>query len=113
MGLFDIVATDNVEVRLALTFGVFVLLGLISWRFNARIDNIPTDELHDGQTALQVAFGTTYTLVGLSIIVATWTNLAAGIALFVLAFLTFAASGWPMYRGDSIRAHKRRKEQGQ
>lgn len=102
---------DLLTLRISITLGVAVLLCLISWRFNARIDNLERDEMHDGQTAVQVAVGVTYTIIGYGIMVAAWTSWVFGVVVIVTLFVTFAISGFPMFVGDALRSKRARRDQ--
>lgn len=91
------------------------LAGVSVW-FNGRIDLVPVDRRPDGVTALWVAIGVGYTLLGATVLVwLGWPVVAAlgdsfgglggSLAVLVVLVSAFVASGLPMLWGDMRRSH--------
>lgn len=102
-------------------FVSLVVLGILyflSMQFNRYIDT--KREQYDGETATWVVIGVTYTLIGSMFLVLLWWHelqainapWQAAVTIAGVVLLCFVASGIPMYVGDAVRAHNRRKENG-
>lgn len=91
------------------------LAGVSVW-FNGRIDLVPVDRRPDGVTALWVAIGVGYTLLGATVLV--WLGwpvlvmlgdafggVGGSLAVLVVLVSAFVASGLPMLWGDMRRSH--------
>ena len=97
---------------------VYVLLLGVSVWFNTYIDSAPLPDRPDGLTALWVAVGTLYTLVGgavLAWLLWPWLvgleSVVAAIVLLAINLSAFVASGLPMLLGDASRSFRVRRTQ--
>lgn len=94
---------------LAYSSVIFLALVVGSVFFNRYIDRRPATRRADGETALWVAAGCTYALIGAGALAAIWSNhfdlpwepIAVAIAATLAAFV---AAGLPMALGDARRS---------
>lgn len=99
-------------VRVMVTLSVLGALSMISWMFDAWIDNRRPEDRYDGDTAIWVMVGTAYTIVAWAIILTVWLgwNMSGpGAALLLTCFIF---SGVPMYFGEAERSRKKRNDNG-
>lgn len=98
---------------------VYVLLLGSSIAFNDYIDSRPPAERPDGVTAMWVAVGTIYTLVGATVLcwllwpwLAALSGVIAALVLLAINLSAFVAAGLPMLLGDARRSHRVRRTAG-
>ena len=99
-----------------LSFLVIVALFWVSMLFNNYIDH--RREMYDGETAVWVILGTTYTNVGATALVLIWWHelhqigqpWRGAVAVGALIFACYIASGIPMAVGDAVRSLNLRSE---
>lgn len=87
------------------------LLALLagSWRFNRYVDSRPPSRRGDGETALWVIAGCTYTVIGASVLIGAWApwlpgDWRLGPITCAITLSAFAAGGLPMALGDHSRS---------
>ncbi len=90
-------------MKLTASGGVLAALAAISVAFNRWIDGREVEA--PGETSVQVALGTGYTLLGAALLVWLWRGWREALHLVVCAGVCFAASGAPMVVGDVRRDH--------
>lgn len=95
---------------------VYAVLAGASVLFNRRIDQAPIDRRPDGLTALWVAGGVGYTLAGATallwlawpvaaLLAERFGSIGGALAVIVVVFSAFVASGAPMVWGDMRRSY--------
>lgn len=91
------------KTTLKLTASGAVLSGLAagSTAYNRWIDR--NEETEPGATALRVALGTGYTLLGVALTVLVWRGWRAALAVLGWCVLCFIVAGAPMIAGDVRR----------
>lgn len=91
--------------------GLIILsLYVVSGLFDEYIDKQDVNELYDGQTAVWVAIGCSYTILGFGLIMGIWYGWQEGAVSMGLLFACFVASGLPMYMGDASRNRNERRK---
>lgn len=108
----------SINQQIFVSLVVLGILYFLSMQFNRYIDT--RRELFDGETATWVVVGVSYTMIGAMFLVLLWWHelqaiaapWQAAVSITGVIILCFVASGIPMYIGDAVRAHNRRKEQG-
>lgn len=99
-----------------LSFLVIVALFWVSMLFNNYIDH--RREMYDGETAVWVILGTTYTNVGATALVLIWWHelhqisqpWRGAVAVGALIFAAYICAGTPMAVGDAVRSLNLRSE---
>lgn len=89
---------------------IMMALYVISGLFDEYIDRQDLGDLYDGQTAVWVAVGCTYTIVGFGLVMGIWYGWQEAALTTLLLFLCFVASGLPMYFGDAERNRHMRRD---
>lgn len=95
---------------LVLTILILMALYAASSMFDQYIDGRDLGSLYDGETAVWVALGCLYTVIGFGLIFGVWFGWQHAVVAVGLMLACFVASGLPMYMGDASRSRRNRME---